>query len=516
MVQEERMMKTDYRIETDSMGPVQVPAGAYYGAQTARAMENFPISNLRFPRRFLRALGLIKKHGAAVNRALGLLEDKIALAIQQAAEEVAAGKLDDQFTVDIFQTGSGTSVNMNANEVIANRAIEILGGKRGDKSVHPNDHVNRGQSSNDVIPTAIHLAALDGIGGHLLPALGELRDAVLAKAAQFSEILKIGRTHLQDATPIRLGQEFSGYAAQLDQGLRRLKGLEAPLAELALGGTAVGTGVNTHPEFGRRTIQAIARETGLRLREANHFEAQAAIDACIEASGALKTVALSLVKIANDIRWLGSGPRCGLGELRLPAVQPGSSIMPGKVNPVICEMVIQVGARVIGNDATIAFSGACGAFELNTMLPVTAWSLLETIELLGNASRVFARRCIAGLEPDADKCESTIERSLAMCTALAPEIGYDRAASIAKIAYDSGRTVRKVAEEISGLDRKKLDELLDPRRQAGPPPRLPNAASKRTARPPSRPPKRAPARAERGLSRPRPHKAGGGGTAAQG
>jgi len=459
-------MKTDFRIEKDSMGEMQVPASAYYGAQAARAVENFPISNLRFPRQFIRALGLIKKHAAVTNASLGLLPSKISKAIQRAAQEVVEGKLDDQFVVDIFQTGSGTSTNMNANEVIANRAVEVLGGKRGDKSVHPNDHVNRGQSSNDVIPTAIHIAALDGIVHLLVPALNELHESLRRKAEKFAEVLKIGRTHLQDATPIRLGQEFSGYASQIQHGLARLRAIAEELGELALGGTAVGTGINTHPEFARRTIKGVATETGLKLREAsNHFEAQGTIDACVGASGALKTLAVSLIKIANDIRWLGSGPRCGLGELKLPATQPGSSIMPGKVNPVMCEMMIQVCAQVIGNDAVVTFSGTFGAFELNTMLPVTAYNLLQSIELLANASRVFARRCVADLEADAKKCESNIEQSLAMCTPLAPVIGYDNAAKIAKVAYESGRTVREVAMEISRLDKKKIDELLDPRSQ---------------------------------------------------
>src|SRR6266705_858596 len=315
-------MKNDFRTEADSMGQMQVPADAYYAAQTARAIENFPISNLRFPRSFIRALGLIKKHAAATNAALGLLPGNIAGAIQKAAQEVIDGKLDSQFALDIFQTGSGTSTNMNANEVIANRAIELLSCRRGDKSVQPNNHVNCGQSSNDVIPTAIHIAALDGVVHQLIPALNELHAALLKKAEEFGEVLKIGRTHLQDATPIRLGQEFSGYASQVEHGINRLWGVEANLGELALGGTAVGTGINTHVEFARLTIEGIADETGLKLREApNHFEAQAAIDACLEASGALKTVAVSLIKIANDIRWLGSGPRCGLGELKLPATQ---------------------------------------------------------------------------------------------------------------------------------------------------------------------------------------------------
>ncbi|PYJ08364.1 MAG: aspartate ammonia-lyase [Verrucomicrobia bacterium] len=459
-------MQTETRTEADSMGPMQVPADAYYGAQTARAVENFPVSNLRFPRKFIRALGLIKKHAAATNTALGLLPAKISEAIQKAAQEVSEGKLDGQFVVDIFQTGSGTSTNMNVNEVIANRAIELLGGKRGDKSVHPNDHVNRGQSSNDVIPTAIHLAALDGIVHHLIPALNELHAALLNKAQEFGEVLKIGRTHLQDATPIRLGQEFSGYASQVEHSVNRLWKVEGHLGELALGGTAVGTGINTHVEFARRTIAGIGNETGLKLREApNHFEAQGAIDACVAASGALKAVAVSLIKIANDIRWLGSGPRCGLGEIKLPATQPGSSIMPGKVNPVMCEMVIQVGAQVLGNDAVVTFSGTYGAFELNTMMPVAAYNLLQAIDLLTSASRVFARRCVAGLEADVENCEGNIEQSLAMCTSLAPVIGYDQAASIAKKAYESGRTVREVALEVSGLDKAKIAELLDARSQ---------------------------------------------------
>jgi fumarate hydratase, class II len=463
-------MKTEIRTETDSMGEMQVPADAYYGAQTARALENFPISNLRFPRRFIRALVLIKQHAAATNAALGLLPGAIADAIQRAAQEVSDGKLDSQFVVDIFQTGSGTSTNMNANEVIANRAGELLGGKRGDKSVHPNDHVNRGQSSNDVIPTAIHLAALDGIVHELIPALKELQAALETKAKEFADVLKIGRTHLQDATPIRLGQEFGGYASQIEHGIRRLVSAQEHLSELALGGTAVGTGINTHPEFAERTIAAIGATTGLTLREApNHFAAQGSIDGCVAASGTLKSVAVSLIKIANDIRWLGSGPRCGLGELRLPATQPGSSIMPGKVNPVMCEMIIQVGAQVLGNDAAITFSATQGAFELNTMLPVAAHNLLQSVELLANASRIFARRCISGLEADAQKCESNIEKSLAMCTALAPLLGYDKAAQIAKVAYQTGRTVREVALEIAGLDKSQIDALLDPRRLAAAP-----------------------------------------------
>jgi fumarate hydratase class II len=463
-------MKDAFRIESDSMGEMRVPADAYYGAQTARAVENFPISGLRFSRSFIRALGVIKKHAAIANRSLGLLDPKLAEAIQRAAQEVVDGALDRHFVVDIFQTGSGTSTNMNANEVIANRATELLGGKRGDKLVHPNDHVNRGQSSNDVIPTAIHLAALNEIQAQLIPALKELHDALAKKAGEFDGILKIGRTHLQDATPMRLGQEFSGYASQIAHGITRLENTKPHLAELALGGTAVGTGLNTHAEFARKVIAGLARETGLDLREApNHFEAQGARDACVEASGALKTVAVSLIKIANDIRWLGSGPRLGLGELKLPATQPGSSIMPGKVNPVMCEMVIQVGAQVIGNDTAITFAGTFGNFELNVMLPVIAHNLFESIDLLANASRVFARRCITGLEADPGKLEANIERSLAMCTALAPVIGYDKAAHIAKVAYETNRNVREVAAELSGLDKATLDRLLNPRTQTGSP-----------------------------------------------
>ncbi len=462
-------MEQEFRIEADSMGQMKVPADALYGAQTARAVENFPISDLRFTRPFIRALGLIKKHATRVNAGFGYVPPKIADAIQRAAQEVVDGQWDAQFVVDIFQTGSGTSTNMNANEVIANRASEILGGKRGDKSVHPNDHVNCGQSSNDVIPTAIHLAALDAITRELLPALRELHQALDAKAKEFDTVLKIGRTHLQDATPIRLGQEFSGYASQVEHGIGRIEAAQKNLGELALGGTAVGTGINTNVQFASRTIAGIAQETGLDLREArNHFEAQGGRDAAVEASGALKTVAVSLVKIANDIRLLGSGPRCGIGELKLPATQPGSSIMPGKVNPVMCEMLIQVGAQVIGNDAAITFGGAFGNFELNVMLPLIAHNLLESIELLGNGSRVFARRCVSGLEADVARCEGNIENSLAMCTVLAPVIGYDQAAKIAKTAYDTGRTIRQVALEMSGLDKAKLDQLLDARGQTEP------------------------------------------------
>ncbi|HEX9045393.1 MAG TPA: class II fumarate hydratase [Verrucomicrobiae bacterium] len=462
-------MNREFRTESDSMGDIQVPADAYYGAQTARAAENFPISNRRFSREFIHTLGLIKKHAAVANAVLDRVPKDIAHAIEAAATEVADGKWDTQFIVDVFQTGSGTSTNMNANEVIANRATELSGGVRGEKLVHPNDHVNCGQSSNDVIPTAIQVTALDGVIRRLIPSLGELRLALEEKARQFDPVLKIGRTHLQDGTPMRLGQEFSGYASQISHDITYLRQAARRLGDLPLGGTAVGTGLNTHPQFSSRVIAGLAQELKLNLQEAaNHFEAQGHIGALIETSGALKSVAVNLIKIANDVRWLGSGPRCGLGELRLPALQPGSSIMPGKVNPVMCEMVIQVGAQVIGNDAVVTFAGTFGNFELNTMLPVAAYNLLDAIELLANASAMYARRCINGLEADVKKCERNIENSLAMCTSLVPAIGYDQAAKIAKTAYETGKTVREVAVKMSGLDKNKLDELLNARRQTGP------------------------------------------------
>jgi fumarate hydratase class II len=461
-------MNAEHRIETDSMGEMQVPFHAYYGAQTARAAGNFDISPLRFSRPFLRALGLIKKHAAATIFALGGLSENLGWAIQKAAQEVADGKWDDQFIVDVFQTGSGTSTNMNANEVIANRAIEILGGQRGDRSVHPNDHVNRGQSSNDVIPTTIHIAALDQITNKLLPELNRLHAALTERSRAFEDVLKIGRTHLQDATPIRLGQEFSGYAAQVRLAIGALMQLDGVLGEVALGGTAVGTGINTHPEFAPRTIAALAAETGLNFRETrNHFSAQGGIEALIHASSALKTLAVSLVKIANDIRWLASGPRCGLGEIRLPATQPGSSIMPGKVNPVMCEMLIQVGAQVIGNDATITFAGTFGNFELNTMLPVAAFNLLQSIDLLARGTHAFTERCVVGIVADRDRCALNLDRSLALVTALVPVIGYDQAAKIAHEAHRTGHTLKESAATHSGLGPDKLNQLLDPATQVG-------------------------------------------------
>jgi fumarate hydratase class II len=460
---------TAYRIERDSMGEVRVPASALYAAQTERARQNFPISGRGLPPEFIHALGHIKAAAALVNRELGLLDERRAQAIVQAAEEVASGRWDAEFVVDVFQTGSGTSTNMNANEVIASRATLILGGELGSKLVHPNDHVNMGQSSNDVFPTAIHVSALAAVDRDLLPALRELSRSLWQKAEAFDDVVKIGRTHLQDATPIRLGQEFSGYASMVDHAIARIEAAAKGLEELAIGGTAVGTGINTHPEFGRRVAERLSQRLGLPFREAdNHFEAQGAKDAAVHLSGTLRGLAVSLMKIGNDIRWLASGPRCGIGEIRLPETQPGSSIMPGKVNPVIVESLLMVCAQVIGYDATIAVCGQHGNFELNVMMPVLAWDLLDGIHLLANAVRNFTRRCVDGIEADRDRCFDLIEESLAMCTVLAPEIGYDRAAAIAKEAYRTGRTVREVAREQKVLPPEELDRLLDPMRQTMP------------------------------------------------
>ena len=451
------------RIEQDSMGEVKVPEDAYYGAQTQRAKENFSISTLRFPSCFIKAIALIKKHAAQVNSELRLLDARFSQSIVTAAQEVLEGKLDDQFVVDVFQTGSGTSTNMNVNEVIAGRANELLTGKRGGKSpVHPNDHVNLGQSSNDVIPTAIHVAALLEIRDGLIPALDRLRKELNEKSESFRHIRKIARTHLQDAVPMTLGQEFSGYARQAELAMDRLRGVEERLSELALGGTAVGDGLNTHPEFASRVIASISQETGFAFREAkNHFEAQAAQDAVVETSAALKTIAVSLVKIANDIRWLASGPRCGVGEITLPSLQPGSSIMPGKVNPVIPEMVLQVSAHVIGNDAAITQGGQAGNFELNVMLPLMAYNLIQSIQLLAGAARAFAEKCIQGIEANEEKCASNLEQSLALATAFVPAIGYDKAASLAREAYEKNKTIREVAREKRVLPEEEIQEILD-------------------------------------------------------
>jgi fumarate hydratase, class II len=459
------------RTERDSMGEMDVPASAYYGAQTARAIENFPISDLRFHRRFIWAMGVIKSAAAEVNLQLGFLDDQKKSLIQKAAQEVIEGTLDQQFVVDVFQTGSGTSTNMNCNEVIAGRANEFATGTRGGKSpIHPNDHVNMQQSSNDVIPTAIHLAASLALKESLAPAMMNLSRELNKKAVQFDEVVKIGRTHLQDATPIRVGQELSGYARQAELGVGRAKRAMDCLQELPLGGTAVGTGINSHPDFARSVIAAVTRRTGIRFVQAsNHFEAQGAKDGIVEASGLLKTIAISLTKIANDIRWLASGPRCGIGELSIPATQPGSSIMPGKVNPVMSEMVLQVAAQVIGNDATIAWAAGFGStFELNVMMPVMAYNLLQSIELLANAARVFADRCVAGLGVNVERCELLVEQSLAMCTSLAPIIGYDKAAEIAKESFKTGKTVRQIAEEKKLMSAAELAKALDPERMTSP------------------------------------------------
>ena len=457
------MSEITYRSERDSMGEFQVPANAYYGANTMRAVLNFPISDLRFGRSFIRALGQIKQAAAHVNADLDLLDPDLARAISAAAQEVIDGKLDDQFVVDIFQTGSGTSTNMNANEVISNRAIETLGGELGSRSpVHPNDHVNIGQSSNDVIPTAIHISALKAIHDDLIPAMRRLQEGLDQKADEFMPVIKTGRTHLQDATPVRLGQEFRGYAGQIDRGVARLRHAERELSEVALGGTAVGTGVNTHPQFARRVCARLSDALGVEVREtSNHFQAQSALDNVVQASGALKTLAVSLMKICNDIRWLGSGPRGGIGEIELPEVQPGSSIMPGKVNPVIPESVCQVAAQVIGNDAAIAVGGQSGNFEINVMMPVCAYNLLQSIDLLAAAARNLDAQCVRGLQATA-KGPEMVERGLAIVTTLVPHIGYDESAAIAKQAQQTGKTVKEIALETTGLSPDELDEILDP------------------------------------------------------
>jgi fumarate hydratase class II len=451
------------RIERDSLGEVRVPSEALYGAQTQRAVDNFPISGRRFPRRFIQCLGIVKKSCALTNEDLGLLDTARAEWIIAACEEVIDGQWDDHFPIDIYQTGSGTSTNMNANEVISNRAIQFMGGTLGSKDpVHPNDHVNMGQSSNDVIPTSIHVAGALAIHEDLLPALRHFHGALDAKAEEFDGIYKSGRTHLMDATPIRLGQEFSGYAAQIEHSIRRADAARDALLELALGGTAVGTGINRPAAFPARAIANIALETQLPFREAaNHFEAQAARDGVVEAHGFLKTLAASFTKIANDIRWLGSGPRTGFYEIRLPEVQPGSSIMPGKVNPVMSEMLTMVAAQVMGNDVAINFGGAGGTFELNVFLPMMALNLLDSITLLANGARTFTDRCVIGILANEAQCTASVERNLAICTSLAPVIGYDAAAALSKAAFKSGQTIREIALEKGVLTAEELDRLLD-------------------------------------------------------
>jgi fumarate hydratase class II len=475
---------SEYRTEKDSMGEVQVPARAYYGAQTQRAVENFPISGQPLPPPLIHALGLVKIAAAVANRDLGKLKPELAEPIIRAAREVADGKLDGEFPIDVYQTGSGTSSNMNANEVISNRAIEQTGGDRfaAKKPVHPNDHVNMGQSTNDMFPTAIHVAVAVGIDRRLVPALERLRQVLADKARQWDGIIKIGRTHLADATPIRLGQEFSGYARQLERCLIQAAHAVHLVLELPAGGTAVGTGINTHPHFGGRVAAALKKETSLEFSEArNHFEANANRDALVECSGMLRSIAVSLFSIANNIRWLGSGPRCGFYEIKLPDRQPGSSIMPGKVNPVMCESMMQVCARVIGNDQTIAFSGATGGqFELNIMMPVMGLTAIESVDLLAKCTNAFVEFCALEMEANPEACAKQVEWSMAMVTSLNPLIGYDAAAAIAKEAFHVGKTVRALCLEMiqGGKLRKKdggapvteaeLNAALDPRAMTAP------------------------------------------------
>ena len=455
------------RTERDSLGEMQVPADALYGPQTQRAVENFPISDLRFPRRFIAALGIVKHACARANMDLGEMEAKLGDPISRAAREVTEGRWDDQFVVDIFQTGSGTSTNMNANEVIARRATRIADddGVR----VHPNDHVNMGQSSNDVIPTAMHVAARVAIAEELLPSLERLAKALDAKAEEFDDVVKSGRTHLMDATPVRLGQEFGGFAAQVRHGIRRVQSAAADMAELALGGTATGTGTNRLPDFPARAIAHISDETGIEFREAeNHFEAQSAKDAYVFASGALNTLAVSLLKIANDIRWLGSGPTSGLSEIRLPAVQPGSSIMPGKVNPVLSEALMMVSSKVMGNHVTVTVGGQHGNFELNVMMPVMAHALLESIHILATGCDAFRTKCVQGIEVDRERCRELLEKNPSIATALNAHIGYDEASAVAKEAAANRESVREVVKRRGLLDEARLVEVLDVREMTEP------------------------------------------------
>lgn len=452
---------SDFRIEKDSMGEIKVPKEAYYSAQTQRASENFPVSGLRFNSGFISALGYIKYAAARVNEELGLLEKPISEAIQKASVEIIENKFNRDFVLDIFQTGSGTSSNMNANEIIAKRANEVKSGT--DKTIHPNDHVNFGQSSNDVIPTAIRIAAVISVKKNLIPALKHLQNALLEKGSQYKDVVKTGRTHLMDAMPITIQQEFSGYARQIELGIERLNSALSRMYELPQGGTAVGTGINTHSDFGKRFAAAISKETGYTFKEAeNHFEAQASVDAPVELSGQLKTIAVSLMKIGNDFRWMNSGPNSGIGEVELMALQPGSSIMPGKVNPVIEESLTMVCAQVIGNDATITIGGQSGNFELNVMLPVVAYNLLQSIEILSNASANFADKSVSGLVVRKERIESMVGKNPILVTALNPLIGYDKAAKIAKTAFKEERSVMDVAKEMTDLSEKELENALNP------------------------------------------------------
>jgi len=453
---------SEYRIEKDSMGEVKVPENAYYGAQTQRAVDNFPVSDIRFSRGFIEAIGLVKKNAAKVNAELGELDTGITNAIQEAAEEVRSGKFDDDFAIDIFQTGSGTSTNMNANEIIAKRANELKDDSV-DVTIHPNDHVNYGQSSNDVIPTTIRIAAIKAVTGNLIPALEHLRDTFTKKGEEFAEVVKTGRTHLMDAMPVTIKQEFDGYARQLDLGVQRLESTLERITELPQGGTAVGTGLNTNPKFGAKMAEALSKELDVELREAeNHFEAQATVDAPVELSGQLKTIASGLMKIGNDLRWMNSGPNSGIGEIKLEALQPGSSIMPGKINPVIEESITMVCAQVIGNDSAITVAGQAGNFELNVMLPVVAHNLLESIEILGNSVRNLADKSVSRLSVNKERIADMVGRNPVLVTALNPIIGYDQAAKIAKKAFAENRPVKDVAREMTDLSDEELDKALDP------------------------------------------------------
>ncbi|MBA3313798.1 MAG: class II fumarate hydratase [Planctomycetota bacterium] len=465
---------SDFRAERDSMGEVRVPANAYYGAQTQRAVENFPISGWPLPSELIRAMGLVKYACAVANRDLGkltgsgknALDEKQVEALLAAARQVADGGFADQFPIDVFQTGSGTSSNMNVNEVISNRAIEMLGGDRfaKEKPVHPNDHVNMGQSTNDTFPTAIHIAVGAALAGELVPALQRLHDVLAAKAKEWDRIIKVGRTHLADATPLRLGQEIGGFARQIELSIERAKRAVLAVIELPVGGTAVGSGINTHPEFGSRVAAVLAQETGLPFKEAeNHFEANANRDGLVECHGQLKTIATTLFNVANNLRWLGSGPRCGFYEVKLPDRQPGSSIMPGKVNPVMCESMMQVCARVIGHDAAINMAGAAGGnFQLNIMMPMMGEATLESIALLANATEAFIEFCAEEMEANAEACETAVEQSLSMVTSLNPLIGYEKAASLAKEAFQTGKTIRELCREQKILPEDVLEKALDP------------------------------------------------------
>ncbi|NOX65849.1 MAG: class II fumarate hydratase [Chlorobi bacterium] len=460
----------DYRIETDSMGEVKVPSNKYYGAQTARSLMNFKIGGERFPRELIRALGVLKKAAAQTNNELGMLPDDKAELIIKAADEVIEGKLDDHFPLVVWQTGSGTQTNMNSNEVISNRAIEMAGGEMGSKKpIHPNDDVNKAQSSNDTFPTAMHIAAVEEVHRRLIPMLTKLRDALAEKSEEFKDIIKIGRTHLMDATPLTLGQEFSGYVQQLTNGLDRINGALPRLSQLALGGTAVGTGLNTHKDFAVLAAKKISEITGQKFESApNKFEALAAHDAIVEFSGVLKTIAASLHKIANDIRWMGSGPRSGLGELALPANEPGSSIMPGKVNPTQAEAITMVCAQVMGNDVTINFAGASGNFELNVYKPVMIFNLLQSIRLIADASESFTDHMVVGIKPNKDRIDHLLRQSLMLVTALNPHIGYDNAAKVAKKAFNDNTTLKEAAVELGLLTAEEFDEKVRPEEMIGP------------------------------------------------